>query len=130
MFTTFQSLMLKSQADNLQNQDMTQTSLQQTAITQETPIDENQTTSKPINKKYIFSSSTTTFTNTTQHNHQFHHQHQQIYEVSPQGVNTYLNSISHPFYNHNAMSQVHRWGGSLQRQARQLKSPFNAPNKL
>ena len=33
IYTTFQSFMLKAQADNLQNQDMTQTSSQQTAIT-------------------------------------------------------------------------------------------------
>ena len=74
MFTTFQAFMLKSQADNLQNQDMTQTSLQQTAITQEIYIDENQTTSKPTNAKYI--SPPSTFTNTAQYNHQFHRQHQ------------------------------------------------------
>ena len=66
--------MLKAQAGNLQNQDMTQTSSQQTAITLKTPTDGNQTTSKPTNAKYI--SPPSTFTNTAQYNHQFHHQHQ------------------------------------------------------
>ena len=81
--------MLKPQVDNLQNQNMTKTSSKYTSITQEPPTDKNQTTSKPTNATYIFFAPST-FTNTAQHNYRFHHQHQQLYEVSPQGEYIYI----------------------------------------